>query len=80
MPGYGFSQAASKPGLSGVEMGRIFVILMKRLGHEHFYLQGGDWGALIGSVSKAISQFSHGAHNSNEFFLWEWFCVLHIFK
>ena len=25
----------------------VFVKLMKRLGHDKFYAQGGDWGALI---------------------------------
>lgn len=49
LPGYGFSDAARKPGLGPAEMGLIFDRLMKRLGHDRYYVQGGDWGSLIGS-------------------------------
>ena len=34
-------------GMNAMSAGRIFVKLMERLGHKTFYLQGGDWGALI---------------------------------
>ena len=34
-------------GLNTLEVGRIFVILMERLGFEKFYVQGGDWGSQI---------------------------------
>ena len=34
-------------GLAIKDAARMFVKLMKRLGHERFYLQGGDWGAGI---------------------------------
>lgn len=49
LPGYGYSQASSKPGLSPTHMAIVFKNLMKRVGFEKFYVQGGDWGALIGS-------------------------------
>ncbi len=49
LPGYGFSDAARKPGLGAGEMGLIFDRLMKRLGYDRYYIQGGDWGSLIGS-------------------------------
>ena len=48
LPGYGFSQAASKPGLGPAQMAVVLKNLMSRLGYEKFYVQGGDWGALIG--------------------------------
>lgn len=48
LPGFGFSEAASKPGLSFLHMGLVLKNLMKRLGHENFYIQGGDWGSAIG--------------------------------
>jgi len=35
------------------QMGQMFVKLMDRLGHEKFYVQGGDWGAVI---TEAISK------------------------
>lgn len=53
LPGYGFSDAAVRPGLGPAQMGQVFVKLMERLGHEKFYVQGGDWGAVI---TEAISK------------------------
>ena len=47
LPGYGFSEAAVKPGLGPIEMAVVFKNLMNRLGFEKYYIQGGDWGALI---------------------------------
>ncbi|XP_047479499.1 epoxide hydrolase 1-like [Penaeus chinensis] len=47
IPGYGFSQAPVREGLGIKETGQIFLKLMKRLGFEKFYLQGGDWGSAI---------------------------------
>jgi pimeloyl-ACP methyl ester carboxylesterase len=47
MPGFGFS---GKPTSGGWNPGRIataFVTLMKRLGYEKFFAQGGDWGGMI---------------------------------
>ena len=31
-------------------MGQVFVKLMQRLGHEEFYIQGGDWGSVIATA------------------------------
>lgn len=47
LPGYGFSDAAVKPGMGPAQIGQVFVKLMERLGHKKFYVQGGDWGAII---------------------------------
>jgi len=47
IPGFGFS---GKPTTTGWDPGRIAraqVTLMKRLGYEKFFAQGGDWGAMI---------------------------------
>ena len=49
LPGYGFSDPAKKAGLGPAEMGLIFDRLMKRLGYDRYYVQGGDWGSLIGT-------------------------------
>lgn len=49
LPGYGFSDAATIPGLNSIQIGLIMRKLMNRLGFEKFYIQGGDWGSLIGS-------------------------------
>ncbi|XP_063914655.1 juvenile hormone epoxide hydrolase 2-like isoform X1 [Zophobas morio] len=47
IPGYGFSQPAVRPGLSPAHAAMIFKNLMKRLGFDRFYIQGGDFGAII---------------------------------
>ncbi|KAL2770726.1 epoxide hydrolase 1 isoform b [Daubentonia madagascariensis] len=47
IPGYSFSEASSKKGFNSVATARIFYKLMLRLGFQEFYIQGGDWGALI---------------------------------
>lgn len=44
-----FFQAAVRPGLGANEMAVVFRNLMKRLGFKKYYVQGGDWGSLIGS-------------------------------
>lgn len=49
LPGFGFSDAAKKPGLGAAEMSPLFLKLMTRLGYEKFYVHGGDWGSLIAS-------------------------------
>ncbi|CAD7077456.1 unnamed protein product [Hermetia illucens] len=49
LPGYGWSQGSAKPGLSATEITVIFRNLMFRLGYKKFFIQGGDWGVIIGS-------------------------------
>ncbi len=50
LPGYGFSGKPPAPGWSVERIGAAWVELMKRLGYQHFYVQGGDWGAGIAST------------------------------
>ncbi|CAN7996640.1 unnamed protein product [Ixodes hexagonus] len=47
IPGYGFSEAPHKQGFNALETARVWVKLMDRLGRHKFYLQGGDWGAIV---------------------------------
>ncbi|XP_067239238.1 epoxide hydrolase 1 [Chanodichthys erythropterus] len=47
IPGYGFSEAPHKKGFDSVCAAHIFNKLMKRLGFNKYYVQGGDWGWLI---------------------------------
>ncbi|XP_048001399.1 juvenile hormone epoxide hydrolase-like [Leguminivora glycinivorella] len=49
LPGYGFSDAAVRPGLGCAQAAVLFRNLMHRLGHKQFYMQGGDMGSLIGT-------------------------------
>nr|CAD7403396.1 unnamed protein product [Timema poppensis] len=56
LPGYGFSEGASKPGLGAAQMAVVFKDLMARLGFDKFYLQGGDWGGIIGANMATLFQ------------------------
>jgi pimeloyl-ACP methyl ester carboxylesterase len=47
MPGYGFSGKPTTTGWDPVHIAKAWVVLMKRLGYDHFVAQGGDWGAVI---------------------------------
>ncbi|XP_050294838.1 juvenile hormone epoxide hydrolase 2-like [Anthonomus grandis grandis] len=65
LPGYGFSEATNKPGLSATRMAQIFKNLMKRIGYEKYYIQGGDWGALIVSLMSLLyPENVLGAHSN----------------
>lgn len=65
LPGYGFSEAAARPGMGPAQMGQMFVKLMERLGHEKFYVQGGDWGAVITeAISKIFPDRVYGMHSN----------------
>ncbi|CAB3226260.1 unnamed protein product [Arctia plantaginis] len=54
LPGFGYSDPATIPGLGGTEIGTIMVNLMKRLGFNQFYVQGGDWGSIICSMMATL--------------------------
>jgi pimeloyl-ACP methyl ester carboxylesterase len=48
MPGYGFSDATDKRGLSVLSIGDLWAKLMsENLGYQRFAAQGGDWGARV---------------------------------
>jgi len=45
LPGFGFSDPPSAPGVSNREIARMICDLMTHLGYDRFAVQGGDWGA-----------------------------------
>jgi len=47
LPGFGFSSAATIPELSAFQMSVVLKNLMLRLGYDKYYVQGGDWGAIV---------------------------------
>jgi pimeloyl-ACP methyl ester carboxylesterase len=48
LPGYGFSEQPTTPGMTPRRIGAIFARLMREtLGYERYGVQGGDWGAVI---------------------------------
>lgn len=46
-------------------MAVIFKNLMNRLGHKKYYVQGGDWGAVIGSSMATLFQNEVLGYHSN---------------
>lgn len=50
IPGYGFSGKPAATGWGPSRIAYAWVTLMKRLGYEKFFAQGGDWGGLITDV------------------------------
>lgn len=47
MPGYGFSDHPTEPGMDPERIASLWVELMKGLGYDRFGAQGGDWGAMV---------------------------------
>ena len=49
MPGYGFSDRPTEPGMNAFRIAELWVQLMSGLGYSRFGAQGGDWGASVGT-------------------------------
>ena len=49
LPGFGFSEAPSSPGTSNARIASLFGELMDVMGYDRFAVQGGDFGAGIGT-------------------------------
>ncbi|XP_030388437.1 juvenile hormone epoxide hydrolase 1 [Scaptodrosophila lebanonensis] len=49
LPGYAWSQGTSRKGLGPAQVAVMIRNLMLRLGYKKFFIQGGDWGSVIGS-------------------------------
>ena len=49
LPGYGFSDVPPTPGMHPGRIAERMHALMGALGYERYGVQGGDWGAIIGS-------------------------------
>ena len=47
LPGYGFSERPSRPGVGPHHVAGLWAELMQGLGYRRFGAQGGDWGASI---------------------------------
>ncbi|KAI6175215.1 Epoxide hydrolase [Aphelenchoides fujianensis] len=63
IPGFGFSEAAHKRGMSQAATGRIFHELACRLGFKKYIVQGGDHGAIIVSqMARLFPDRLYGIH------------------
>lgn len=65
IPGYGLSGPTTKYGVGIFEVADTYVALMKSLGHEQFFIAGGDWGAIIaGQMCNRHPQSILGHHST----------------
>ncbi|KAI8119030.1 Juvenile hormone epoxide hydrolase 1 [Lucilia cuprina] len=65
LPGYGWSQGASKKNFGPAQMSIVLRNLMLRLGHKKFIVQGGDWGSIVGSNMAALFPENVLGYHSN---------------
>lgn len=66
MPGYGFSDRPTKPGMNGSRIADLFSGLMSELGYGRFLAHGSDWGALVaGRIRHRHPNRLLGVHLSN---------------
>ena len=47
LPGYGFSGKPKITGWGIEKIADVWGVLMARLGYDHYFAQGGDWGAMV---------------------------------
>lgn len=63
IPGYGYSEAPHQKGFNIISAARVFVKLMKRLGHDKFVVHGGDWGNMISrTIATVYPEHITGLH------------------
>ncbi|KAL0860660.1 hypothetical protein ABMA27_010005 [Loxostege sticticalis] len=68
IPGYGYSSPAVRPGLGPTEVAVVFRNLMHRLGFKKFFVQGGDWGGIIGAhLTTVFPEEVQGFHSNMAF-------------
>ncbi|KAK6992540.1 Alpha/Beta hydrolase protein [Favolaschia claudopus] len=60
LPGYGFSEAASKPGFGIEQYAEVGHKLMLALGYNEYVTQGGDWGH---AITRKIAQVYGGKYS-----------------
>lgn len=70
LPGFAWSEGTTKTGFGPAEIAVVMHNLMQRLGHERYIIQGGDWGAIIGSNIATLFPESVIGYHSN-------YCPIH---
>ena len=63
LPGYGFSDKPRQHGWTAERIARAWSELMRRLGYDWYYAQGGDWGSVITTaIALQDTEHCHGIH------------------
>ncbi|GAB7044464.1 MULTISPECIES: epoxide hydrolase family protein [Catenuloplanes] len=63
MPGFGFSDKPAEPGWNVARIADAWITLMRRLGYDSWFAQGGDWGsAVVERISRAAPDRCLGVH------------------
>lgn len=65
LPGFGFSDKPDKPGWSIEKIADAWSLLMRRLGYDKYFAQGGDWGAMItAAIGSRDAAHCQGIHSN----------------
>lgn len=65
LPGFVFSEAPREPGMNPGKIADRLHLLMLELGYERYGVQGGDWGAIIGSqIARKYPESVVGYHTT----------------
>jgi pimeloyl-ACP methyl ester carboxylesterase len=63
LPGYGFSTRSLESPCNTTAIAHVLVRLMHDLGYARFFVQGGDWGSIIGAqIARLYPQSCLGLH------------------
>jgi len=63
MPGFGFSGRPAGTGWNIARVADAWITLMRRLGYESWFAQGGDWGAaVVEQISRTAPERCRGVH------------------
>ncbi|MGW0518592.1 epoxide hydrolase family protein [Crossiella sp. NPDC003009] len=63
IPGYGFSGPTTEAGWNVARVASAFAELMRRLGYDRYFAQGGDWGSAISlALGAADPDHVHAVH------------------
>lgn len=79
LPGFGYSDGASKPNLGSFHIGVIMKNLMLKLGFEKFYVQGTDWGGAIVQHMSVLFEDNIVAMHSNMCIVRSRFSTIRVF-
>lgn len=71
LPGFGLSGKPAKPGWTPERIAGAWVELMRRLGYDRFFAQGGDWGYAITNALGGIGAPAVQAVHFNMFPIYE---------